>query len=98
MNTDNTMQETIDKLVEPEPPVQQPVRVKRESSIFSRLKQKQRKALNLQRAVEFAGLMISAGTRKWVAAKSLVEVHGLKVRQARAIVKQQKPRKHRARA
>lgn len=97
MNTDQTIEETVKEITEPQP-APQPVRIKRKSSIFARLKQKQRKALNLQRAVEFAGLALSAGTRGWVVAKSLIEVHGLKTRQARAIVKQQKPRKHRARA
>jgi hypothetical protein len=108
MSTDEMVQEHIDNPKIPEfgaqipfeqpQPAPQPVSIKRRSSIFDRLRQKKAKALNLQRAVEFAGLALSAGTRAWVTAKSLVEVHGLKTRQARAIVKQQKPRKHRTRA
>lgn len=97
MNTDQTFEETVKEITKPQP-APQPVRIKRRSTIFSRLKQKKAKALNLQRAVEFAGLALLAGTRTWVVAKSLIEVHGLKTRQARAIVKQQKPRKHRVRA
>lgn len=82
----------------PEPLVLKTFKPARTSSVFERLRQKAKQAQNLLNAVEFARLMFSAGTNKKTFTTSLVEQHGLKTHNARALWKSMLPKKKRRRA
>ena len=75
-----------------------PPRKKRLSGIAQRLRENKAKAEKKLKALQFAQQILGYGTRTKAAIRSVVEQHGVSTREARAIVRDGKPRKHRRRS
>ena len=73
-------------------------KVKRVSGIALRLRWKKFKAENFLKALEFGKELISYGTKKKAAVLSVMKQHHVNTREARLIIKDAKPKKHRSRS
>ena len=94
MRTDMSMDEMVKEITQPQPAP----RAKRKSGIFFRLREKKAKAENWLKASEFEQQVLTYRITKKAAVLSVMKQHGVKTREARLIIKDSLPKKHRSRS